>query len=62
MSAIVSSLNPATSSMKAEDTLKQTSRNAGVVPDGHLVAKALKNEGVDPREYAPGTKNPAMYK
>lgn len=62
MSAVVSSLNPATSSTKAEDTLKQKSRNAGVVPGGHLVAKALKNEGVDPREYAPGTQNLAMYK
>ncbi|HLY51415.1 MAG TPA: thiamine pyrophosphate-binding protein [Steroidobacteraceae bacterium] len=31
----------------AEDTLKAKSRDAGVVSGGHLVAKALKNEGVD---------------
>jgi len=31
----------------AEDTLKKKSRDAGVVSGGHLVAKALKNEGVD---------------
>ena len=31
----------------AEDTLQQKSRAAGVVSGGHLVAKALKNEGVD---------------
>ena len=31
----------------AEDTLQQKSRGAGVVSGGHLVAKALKNEGVD---------------
>ncbi len=31
----------------AEDTLAQKSRDAGVVSGGHLVAKALKNEGVD---------------
>ena len=31
----------------AEDTLKQKSRDAGVVSGGHLVAKALKAEGVD---------------
>jgi acetolactate synthase-1/2/3 large subunit len=31
----------------AEDTLKQKSREAGVVSGGHLVAKALKAEGVD---------------
>jgi acetolactate synthase I/II/III large subunit len=31
----------------AEDTLQQKSREAGVVSGGHLVAKALKNEGVD---------------
>ena len=31
----------------AEDTLKQKTRDAGVVSGGHLVAKALKNEGVD---------------
>src|SRR5256886_325101 len=31
----------------AEDTLKRKSRNADVISGGHLVAKALKNEGVD---------------
>ena len=31
----------------AEDTLKQKTRDANVVSGGHLVAKALKNEGVD---------------
>lgn len=31
----------------AEDTLKQKTRDASVVSGGHLVAKALKNEGVD---------------
>jgi len=31
----------------AEDTLKQKTRDAGVISGGHLVARALKNEGVD---------------
>ncbi|KND61899.1 Acetolactate synthase large subunit [Candidatus Burkholderia verschuerenii] len=31
----------------ADDTLKQKTRGAGVVSGGHLVARALKNEGVD---------------
>src|SRR6201997_1450469 len=31
----------------ADDTLQQKSRDASVVSGGHLVAKALKNEGVD---------------
>jgi acetolactate synthase-1/2/3 large subunit len=31
----------------AEDTLKRKSRDAAVVSGGHLVARALKNEGVD---------------
>src|ERR1022692_4101461 len=34
-------------STTAEDTLQEKSRDAGVVSGGHLVAKALKNEGVD---------------
>jgi thiamine pyrophosphate-dependent acetolactate synthase large subunit-like protein len=34
-------------SSTAEDTLKQKSRDASVVSGGHLVAKALKSEGVD---------------
>ena len=36
---------PATTT--AEDTLKQKTRDASVVSGGHLVAKALKSEGVD---------------
>src|ERR1700704_1150660 len=31
----------------AEDTLKAKSCDAGLISGGHLVAKALKNEGVD---------------
>ena len=31
----------------ATDTLRQKSRDASVVSGGHLVARALKNEGVD---------------
>ena len=31
----------------AEDTLKRKSRDTGVMSGGHLVARALKNEGVD---------------
>ena len=31
----------------AEDTLQRKTRDAGVISGGHLVAKALKNEGVD---------------
>jgi len=31
----------------AEDTLKQKSRDANVISGGHLVAKALKSEGID---------------
>ena len=34
-------------STTADDTLQRKSREAGVVSGGHLVAKALKNEGVD---------------
>jgi acetolactate synthase-1/2/3 large subunit len=34
-------------STTAEDTLQRKNREAGVVSGGHLVAKALKNEGVD---------------
>lgn len=50
MSAVASSLSPATASpatTTADDTLKQKTRDAGVVSGGHLVARALKNEGVD---------------
>src|ERR1700682_4043079 len=34
------------STTTAEDTLKRKTRDANVVSGGHLVAKALKNEGV----------------
>jgi acetolactate synthase-1/2/3 large subunit len=43
--ASASSAAPATTT--AEDTLKRKSRDAGVISGGHLVAKALKSEGVD---------------
>jgi len=36
-----------TGTSTADDTLKQKSRDAGVISGGHLVARALKNEGVD---------------
>jgi acetolactate synthase-1/2/3 large subunit len=39
------SIQPKTTT--AEDTLQRKSRDAGVISGGHLVAKALKNEGVD---------------
>src|SRR5258708_15799826 len=34
-------------SSTADDTLKRKTRDADVISGGHLVAKALKNEGVD---------------
>ena len=40
------SIQPGTTTT-ADDTLQRKSRDAGVVSGGHLVAKALKNEGVD---------------
>src|SRR5208282_6205057 len=46
----MATVNPASIQPKAttaEDTLKQKSRDANVISGGHLVAKALKNEGVD---------------
>ena len=46
----MASVNPASIQPKtttAEDTLQRKSREAGVISGGHLVAKALKNEGVD---------------
>src|SRR5580658_7408807 len=47
----MATVNPASIQSKttttAEDTLQRKSRDAGVVSGGHLVAKALKNEGVD---------------
>src|SRR5271156_5503390 len=39
------STQPASST--AEDTLQRKTRDAGVISGGHLVARALKNEGVD---------------
>jgi len=44
MSSVIES-RPAAST--ADDTLKQKSRSADVISGGHLVARALKNEGVD---------------
>src|SRR5713226_6822321 len=35
------------STTTAEDTLKEKTRDANVISGGHLVAKALKSEGVD---------------
>src|SRR5271154_2102813 len=46
----MATVNPASIQPKAktaEDTLQRKSRDANVVSGGHLVAKALKNEGVD---------------
>ena len=46
----MATVNPASSQPKAttaEDTLQRKSRDASVISGGHLVAKALKNEGVD---------------
>src|SRR6202041_3610615 len=46
----MATVNPTSSPPKtttAEDTLQRKSRDASVFSGGHLVAKALKNEGVD---------------
>ena len=46
----MATVNPISSPPKAttaEDTLQRKSRDANVISGGHLVAKALKNEGVD---------------
>ena len=45
----MATVNPAIQpkSTTAEDTLQRKTRDAGVISGGHLVAKALKNEGVD---------------
>src|SRR5258708_11957755 len=46
----MATVNPASIQPKtttAEDTLQRKSRDANVISGGHLVAKALKNEGVD---------------
>jgi acetolactate synthase-1/2/3 large subunit len=45
--AAESSVTAGKPSSTADDTLQRKSRDAGVVSGGHLVAKALKNEGVD---------------
>jgi len=48
--ATANPVNPASTQPKtttAEDTLQRKSRDANVISGGHLVAKALKNEGVD---------------
>jgi acetolactate synthase-1/2/3 large subunit len=39
--------NRSATTTTADDTLKAKSRDAGVISGGHLVARALKNEGVD---------------
>jgi acetolactate synthase-1/2/3 large subunit len=44
MSSVIASAPAATT---AEDTLKRKSRDSDVISGGHLVARALKNEGVD---------------
>src|ERR1700742_1834814 len=43
----MATVNPVMKTTTAEDTLQRKSRDEGVVSGGHLVAKALKNEGVD---------------
>src|ERR1700748_2837087 len=46
----MATVNPVSTPPKAttaEDTLQRKSRDASVISGGHLVAKALKNEGVD---------------
>jgi acetolactate synthase-1/2/3 large subunit len=46
----MATVNPAQTQAKtttADDTLQRKSRDAGVISGGHLVAKALKSEGVD---------------
>ncbi len=45
----MSTTSPASApkSTTADDTLQRKNRDAGVISGGHLVAKALKNEGVD---------------
>ena len=47
MSAVTTPSAAAPATTTAEDTLKRKARDAGVISGGHLVAKALKNEGVD---------------
>ena len=47
MTAATTASAAAPATTTAEDTLKRKARDAGVISGGHLVAKALKNEGVD---------------
>src|SRR6202163_2022912 len=49
MASVTATKAPTTaaSTTTAEDTLKRKTRDANVVSGGHLVAKALKSEGVD---------------
>jgi len=47
MSNVATEASKGRATTTAEDTLKQKSREANVVSGGHLVAKALKSEGVD---------------
>jgi acetolactate synthase-1/2/3 large subunit len=42
-----SEIKTAATSSTADDTLKRKTRDANVISGGHLVARALKNEGVD---------------
>jgi hypothetical protein len=44
MASVTANKAPTTT---AEDTLKRRTRDANVISRGHLVAKALKSEGVD---------------
>jgi len=47
MATVNATPTQAKTSTTAEDTLQRKSRDANVISGGHLVAKALKNEGVD---------------
>jgi acetolactate synthase-1/2/3 large subunit len=47
MTTTTTARNPESTTTTADDTLKQKSRDASVISGGHLVAKALKAEGVD---------------
>src|SRR3981189_1940236 len=47
MASVTATKALTTATTTAEDTLKRKTRAADVISGGHLVAKALKNEGVD---------------
>src|SRR6187455_525257 len=47
MSDAAAAVKPEKTTTTADDTLKQKSRDVNVISGGHLVAKALKAEGVD---------------